>query len=146
MGGSSRSKNKAPPVKQVTQRDATNALNGLMGQQIGVVGSVLDTLIPRGEAMMGANPGLANFMDKAGQKRDEFQEYLNAPASSLLEKLDGLLGIDRSAGKTSVKDNPMGLTDEQIAQMAKYQTDQPNYDYNSPFNINDYMRNQNFNR
>lgn len=145
MGGRSKSKNKAPSVKQVTQKDATNALNGLMGQQIGIIGTVLDTLIPRGEAMMGANPGLANFMDKAGQKRDEFQEYLNTPASSLLGKLDGLLGIDRSAGKTSVKDNPMGLTDDQIAQMAKYQTNQPNYDYSSPYNINDDMR-QRFNR
>jgi hypothetical protein len=147
MGGRSKKKSSGGynPVKRVTQSDAMGALNGLMGQQVGVVGAVLDELIPRGEAMMGNNPGLHNFMRKAGQKKSDFDKYLQAGPGGILEKMDGILGINRG-GDAAVKDNPLGLTDEQIAQAGKYQMNNPTYNYNSPFNINDYMRNQNLNR
>jgi hypothetical protein len=143
MGGRSKKSSRSSyvPVQKTTQKDAMGALNGLMGQQVGVVGAVLDQLIPRGEAMMGNNPGLHNFMRKVGQKKSDFDGYLQAGPGGLLEKMDSILGIDRG-GDAAVKDNPLGLTDEQIAQMGKYQVNNPSYDYNSPFNINDHMRNQ----
>ena len=144
MGGRSKKKSSSSsynPVKKVTQSDAMGALNGLMGQQVGVVGAVLDELIPRGEAMLGNNPGLHNFMRRVGQKKSDFDGYMNAGPGNILKKMDEILGIERGTN-TAVKDNPLGLTDEQIAQMGKYQVNNPSYDYSSPFNINDYMRNQ----
>ena len=99
MGGRSKKSSSSSyvPIQKTTQKDAMGALNGLMGQQVGVVGALLDELIPRGEAMLGNNPGLHNFMRKVGQKKSDFDGYLNAGPGNILEKMDEILGIKRDA-------------------------------------------------
>ena len=140
--GSSGSSYKAVPM--ATQGQANKQLDSLMGTQLGFVGNVLNTLIPRGEEWMEGRPGIQNFMKKTNQLKDGIEGIADKPRSLF----DELLGIDRT--KADQKDtkqatNEYGLTPEQLEWMQKYSNDGGNYNYGKQYNINDDMRNR-FNR
>ena len=141
--GSSGSSYKAVPM--ATQAQANKQLDGLLGKQLGFVGNVLSTLIPRGEEWMEGRPGIQNFMKKTNQLKDGIESIADKPRSLF----DELLGIDRTEGDakkdTKQATNEYGLTPEQLAMMQKYSDPGSGYNYSGQYNINDDMRNR-FNR
>ena len=139
-GGSSKGYN---PVQRIGQSQATNALNGVMDKQAGFMGQVLGPLIAQGEQAMANNPGLTNFMDKVGQKKEGMDNFFTGP-DSMLARLDKVFGVERE-GATPVEQAPPvnGMTDEQMAQLQR--SGFGNFNINQPYNINNDMRNR-FNR
>lgn len=140
MSRRSKKKPKYQPVKQVTQADANRQLNNLMGTQLGFVGTVLDTLIPRAENWVDGRAGLQNFIKRTRTKRDDLQDsFGDHPAVGLLEGFQNLLGIDPSQQQgTNDTIAQMGLTPEQLQMAQRYmpQGQGQNYNFSSPFNIN----------
>jgi hypothetical protein len=142
MGGKSKSKSSSggyQAVGKATQAGASKALGGLMEKQSGFLGQMLGPLVEHGQAMMANNPGLQNFVSKMG----------TAPGQKQFDDLGLLLGLKRpeeeAAAPAAAPANPNGLTDEQLAQLQRSGFGYGNFNINTPYNINDDMRNR-FNR
>ena len=142
MGGKSKSSGSSNGYKAVgkaTQAGADAALGGIMDKQAGFMGSVLGPLVQHGQQMMANNPGFQNFVSKVGK----------APGQSQFDDLGLLLGLKQPEEEedtpSATTANPNGLTDEQLAQLQRSGFGYGNFNVNTPYNINDDMRNR-FNR
>jgi hypothetical protein len=146
MGSKSKKKSGSGGYKAVpttTQAQADRSLSGIMDKQTGIVGSLLGSLVDRGEAVMANNPGLTNFMNQVGSVTDKVNGAIAGP-KSLFDELGENLGFkQKEEAAPDPVANPNGLTDEQIAQIRR--SGWGGFNTNAPYNINNDMRNR-FNR